>query len=259
TTARLHRIPGLHEDDLPPTAVERADRRSGAARVAALAGACAARRSRPHRPHAGGHAPPRRGGVRVAHAHGPLHGLRSAAAPLPGARRDAPPLRPRGARGLRGGQARRLHLEPDRRVRLRARGDRDRRAPDDELAFRGPPALRARGAELITVTPGQKVAYVVDTLFSPANAAAIVRLAAGADLFFCEAPFLEEDLEQAAHRYHLTARQAGALARAAGVRRLQVFHFSPRYEGRYGEIVSEAQAEFAGQEVRYGELDRRGA
>ena len=70
--------------------------------------------------------------------------------------------------------------------------------------------LGALGAELITVTPGQKVAYVVDTLFSPANAAAIVRLAAGADLFFCEAPFLEEDLEQAARRYHLTARQAGS-------------------------------------------------
>src|SRR5207244_1482786 len=85
-----------------------------------------------------------------------------------------------------------------------------------------------------------------------APAAAIVRPAAGADLCFCEAPFLEEDLEQAARRYHLTARQAGALARAAGVRRLQVFHFSPRYEGRYGEIVSEAQAELAGQEVRYG-------
>jgi len=50
-----------------------------------------------------------------------------------------------------------------------------------------------------------------------------------------------------------------ALARAAGARRLQVFHFSPRYEGRYGEIVAEAQAEFAGQEVHYGELDRRGA
>ncbi|HTD26885.1 MAG TPA: MBL fold metallo-hydrolase, partial [Candidatus Elarobacter sp.] len=135
-------------------------------------------------------------------------------------------------------------------------------APDDTPIQVTPGDRRPLGAlsaELITVTPGQKVAYVVDTLFSPANAAAIVRLAAGADLFFCEAPFLEEDLEQAAHRYHLTARQAGALARAAGVRRLQVFHFSPRYEGRYGEIVSEAQAEFAGQEVRYGELDRRGA
>jgi ribonuclease Z len=113
--------------------------------------------------------------------------------------------------------------------------------------------------ELLTVTPGQKIAYVVDTLFSPSNAAAIVKLVAGADVFFCEAPFLEEDLEQAARRYHLTARQAGALARAAGARRLQVFHFSPRYEGRYGEIVAEAQAEFAGPEVRYGELDRGGA
>src|SRR5689334_16649836 len=111
----------------------------------------------------------------------------------------------------------------------------------------------------VTVTPGQKLAYVVDTLFSPANAAAIVRLAAGADVFFCEAPFLEEDLEQAARRYHLTARQAGALARAAGVKRLQVFHFSPRYEGRYGEIVAEAHAEFAGREVMYGELDARSA
>jgi ribonuclease Z len=112
---------------------------------------------------------------------------------------------------------------------------------------------------LLTITPGQKLAYVVDTLFSPANAAAIVRLAAGADLFFCEAPFLEEDLEQASRRYHLTARQAGALARAAGVRRLQVFHFSPRYEGRYGEIGAEAQAEYAGADVRYGELESRSA
>ena len=120
-------------------------------------------------------------------------------------------------------------------------------------------ALGELRAALLSVTPGQKVAYVVDTLFSPANVAAVVRLAASADLFFCEAPFLEEDLDQAARRYHLTARQAGALARAAGARRLQVFHFSPRYEGRYGDILAEAQAEFTGREVIYGELDRGGA
>ena len=110
--------------------------------------------------------------------------------------------------------------------------------------------------ELLVVTPGQKIAYVVDTLFSPANVSRVTRLARGADVFFCEAPFLEEDLEQATRRYHLTAAQAGALARAAAVRRLQVFHFSPRYEGRYGEIIAEAQAEFAGRDVRYGELER---
>ncbi len=108
---------------------------------------------------------------------------------------------------------------------------------------------------LLVVTPGQKVAYVVDALFSPANARAVVRLARGADVLYCESPFLEEDLEQASRRYHLTARQAGALGRAAAVRRLEVFHFSPRYEGRYGEIVAEAQAEFAGREVRYAELE----
>jgi len=96
---------------------------------------------------------------------------------------------------------------------------------------------------------------VVDTLFSPANAARVIRLARDADVFYCEAPFLDEDIDQATRRYHLTARQAGALARAARARRLNVFHFSPRYEGRYGEIVAEAHAEYLGQQVRYGELD----
>jgi ribonuclease Z len=110
---------------------------------------------------------------------------------------------------------------------------------------------------LLVETPGQKIAYVVDAVFSAANAARVVGLARGADVFYCESPFLDADIDQATKRYHLTAGQAGAMARAAGVRRLNVFHFSPRYEGRYGEIVAEAQDEFAGRRVRYGELDER--
>jgi len=97
---------------------------------------------------------------------------------------------------------------------------------------------------------------VVDTLFSPANAERIIRLARDADVFYCESPFMDEDIDQATRRYHLTARQAGALARAARARRLNVFHFSPRYEGRYGELVAEANAEYLGQQARYGDLDR---
>jgi len=111
-------------------------------------------------------------------------------------------------------------------------------------------------AALLDVTPGQKIAYVVDTLFSPVNAERIIRLARDADVFYCESPFLDEDIDQATRRYHLTARQAGALARAARARRLNVFHFSPRYEGRYGELVAEAHAEYVGEQVRYGELGR---
>jgi ribonuclease Z len=100
--------------------------------------------------------------------------------------------------------------------------------------------------ELVIESRGQKIAYVVDTLYSPANQQKIVDLVREADLFYCESPFLEEDVDQAAKRYHLTARQAGLLGREARVRRLEVFHFSPRYEGRADEIYAEARAAFIG-------------
>lgn len=99
---------------------------------------------------------------------------------------------------------------------------------------------------LIKETRGQKIAYVVDTIFTPENAARIAALAQGADLFFCEAPFLSEDEEQARKRYHLTAHQAGLLARAARARKLVVFHFSPRYAGQAERIYREAQDAFLG-------------
>ena len=132
-------------------------------------------------------------------------------------------------------------------------------APDDmpiDVAPGTRKPLAALRDALLDITPGQKVAYVVDTLFSPANAERIIRLARDADVFYCESPFMDEDIDQATRRYHLTARQAGALARAARARRLNVFHFSPRYEGRYGELVAEANAEYLGQQARYGDLDR---
>ncbi|MGH7820187.1 MAG: ribonuclease Z, partial [Candidatus Binatia bacterium] len=100
--------------------------------------------------------------------------------------------------------------------------------------------------ELVTETRGQKLGYVVDALYSPANQRRIVELVRAADLFFCESPFLDEDVEQATKRYHLTARQAGLLGREAGVRRLEVFHFSPRYEGQADRIYAEARAAFLG-------------
>lgn len=98
--------------------------------------------------------------------------------------------------------------------------------------------------ELVIESRGQKIGYVVDTLYSPANQRKIVELVRAADLFYCESPFLDEDVDQASKRYHLTARQAGLLGREARVRRLEVFHFSPRYEGRADQIYAEARAAF---------------
>ncbi len=102
--------------------------------------------------------------------------------------------------------------------------------------------------QLIKETRGQKIAYVVDTIYTPENAARIATLARGADLFFCESPFLNEDEDQATKRHHLTARQAGLLGRAAAAKKLVVFHFSPRYAGQAERIYREAQDAFHGDE-----------
>lgn len=101
--------------------------------------------------------------------------------------------------------------------------------------------------ELVEKSPGLKVGYVVDTLFSHGNMEKIVDAMAGADIFYCEAPFLDEDRHEATRRFHLTARQAGTLARRAKVRELKVFHFSPRYDGQAARIYEEAEGVFSGR------------
>ncbi len=99
----------------------------------------------------------------------------------------------------------------------------------------------------VTITRGQKIAYVVDARYDADNERKIVELARGADIFYCEAPYLDRDAEKARDRCHLTARQAGILAKQAGVRELVVFHFSPRYTGLGHEIEMEAREAFRGQ------------
>jgi len=82
----------------------------------------------------------------------------------------------------------------------------------------------------VRVVPGQKIAYVTDVVYHEENARKIAELAADADVLFIETPFLEQDAARAASRFHLTARQAGLLARRAAARTTVPFHFSPRYD-----------------------------
>ncbi len=98
--------------------------------------------------------------------------------------------------------------------------------------------------EVLTVAPGQKIVYVVDVAYHDENAGRIVELARGADILFIEAPFLDADAAIAARKNHLTARQAGELARLAGVKRVVPFHFSPRYQGCEERLRDEVQAAF---------------
>jgi ribonuclease Z len=94
--------------------------------------------------------------------------------------------------------------------------------------------------------PGQKIAYVSDVAFHDDNVHRIVELASHADLLFMEAMFLEQETAAARRKFHLTAHQAGAIARRAGARALAPFHFSPRYGDCESRLRSEAGAAFGG-------------
>ena len=101
--------------------------------------------------------------------------------------------------------------------------------------------------DLLSVTRGQTVAYVTDVADTPRNRDRIAELARDADTLFIESRFSAEDGEQARQRAHLTTTAAGEIARSAGVRRVEPFHFSPRYE-TLGEqpLIAEVLAAFQG-------------
>ena len=101
--------------------------------------------------------------------------------------------------------------------------------------------------KLIKITPGQKIGYVVDTVFNEKTARDLVALVRGSDLLFIEAAFLDKDRERARDKCHLTAAQAGRLARQAGVRQMIPIHFSPKYSRNPEIIEKEALNAFQGR------------
>jgi ribonuclease Z len=129
----------------------------------------------------------------------------------------------------------------------------EKRPDDYVIQAGGSPRSRDAGTamplgalrDVLTVTPGQKIAYVTDAADTPANRDAIIGLARGADVLFIEAAFSEADRALAAERAHLTTAAAGSVARDARVRHVEPFHFSPRYAGLEEEMRAEVMAAFA--------------
>jgi ribonuclease Z len=96
--------------------------------------------------------------------------------------------------------------------------------------------LRDRVLEFV---PGQHVAYVTDVAGHETNRGRLVDFLSAVDRLFIEAVFLQADAEHAERKAHLTARQAGAIARAAGAKEAVPFHFSPRYLDREEDLRQE--------------------
>ncbi|MBC8284450.1 MAG: ribonuclease Z [Nitrospinae bacterium] len=111
-----------------------------------------------------------------------------------------------------------------------------------------PKSLGELKEKLMDISSGQKIGYVVDTIYNERNKKKIVDLVQSADIFFCESPFLADEEARGQERFHLTSHQAGMLARGACARELRVFHFSRRHMLHRERFYREAENAFQGNE-----------
>lgn len=111
---------------------------------------------------------------------------------------------------------------------------------------------------ILDVAPGLRIGVVTDLRYTEANRRTLAALVAGVDQLFIESVFLDADLAHALRKNHLTARQAGQIAREVGARSVVPFHFSPRYGGRAAEVATELRAAWSGPPDAPGAVDSSG-
>ena len=93
---------------------------------------------------------------------------------------------------------------------------------------------------------GRKFSFVTDTLYLPS----IAKEVQGSDLLICEGMFSDDCADQAKEKKHMTARQAGTIARDSHSKRMAMIHYSPRYTDKELPILlSQAQEVYPGAEL----------
>jgi ribonuclease Z len=113
----------------------------------------------------------------------------------------------------------------------------------------GPRALGRLRDRYVRLRRGEKLSYVADSLFSGENLERILPLVENSDVLYCEGGFLSDDEAKARDARHLTARQAGEIARRARCARVEIFHFSPKYLDRHDQLRRECEDAFRGGEA----------
>jgi ribonuclease Z len=98
---------------------------------------------------------------------------------------------------------------------------------------------------LVTITPGDAVAYLTDFCLDEAAMDRLAEALKAVGTVVCESQYRQADEALAVRNYHMTTTQAAGLARRAGVGRLVLFHLSDRYRPEeWRAMLDEARAVF---------------
>ena len=87
---------------------------------------------------------------------------------------------------------------------------------------------------------GKKISFVLDALFDKK----IISFVKESDLLICEATFHSEIKEDAKKKKHLTAEQAGEIAKKSKSKKLLLTHISQRYENDLPKLLKDARKKF---------------
>jgi len=101
------------------------------------------------------------------------------------------------------------------------------------------------GKKLIYKEDGKKISFIMDTVLNKN----CDKIAKEADLLVCESTYSDEEEQLAKEHFHLTAGQAGRIAKNSEVKKLVLMHLSQKYEVNSKIILQEARKVFKNTEL----------
>lgn len=103
-----------------------------------------------------------------------------------------------------------------------------------------------KAKDLTYVEKGKKISFIFDTKKIPG----LIKLAKNSDVLISESTFSDEIKERAKEYFHLTAKQAGEIAKKSNSKKLLLAHISGRYEkDNFKKILDEAKTVFKNTQV----------
>lgn len=105
-----------------------------------------------------------------------------------------------------------------------------------------------KAKDLTYIEKGKKISFIFDTKKIPS----LIKLAKDSDILISESTFSDEIKEKANEYFHLTAKQAGEIAKKSKSKKLILAHISGRYEkDNFKKILNEAKKVFKSTKIAH--------